>query len=542
MRRMMTTWILGALVAAGLVTTASTPGDDAGPVVAPEIRTVAGASQLKVVQRNVDGRRHRFDNTVKVAKDGRAQVLLMQEVCEAWLPSLPKGWRVSYATTQPGASNHCPESAPGSGVFPKGVVAIWTKNKKKWSADSLALEPELNRTPAMACLHVKSDGVWHDVCSTHLVAFDKPLKDGPSQGARALRVKQATQMRDYLATLLSGKKGKKRRVVVGGDFNHTPGPLTHGGTEYDPMGRLYAAPTGLSKGGQFTEGSQLAGTEGRTDGRGGAKTVPRKNKSGQDRKIDYIFFSNNFVQVGHPGKMTTSKMKKKHHSRLVAKVSLTATAGDGTTPRPAPCTENDCFRAQLGVQKYVYNENTKRSDVRARRFILDRKFYARTYPDVMAWAQAKSREGGDLYDHVQWHWLNRGIAEGRMGSATFDPPYYLSIHPDVAAAYGATNYLGAIEHYVAHGQHEGRRGSIFFDVAHYKARYADIAGASNQDAMKHFTEFGMNEGRQGSAEFGPAYYMGTNPDLQQAFGANDYRHGMSHWISNGRAEGRPGAP
>ncbi|MBE7324078.1 hypothetical protein IEQ44_05390 [Nocardioides sp. Y6] len=542
-RRCMTTWILGALVAAGLVTTSQMPSNDPGPLVAPEIQQVAGASHLKVVQRNVDGRRVRFNSTVKVAKDGKAQVLLMQEVCQAWLADLPEGWRVSYATTQPGASNHCPETAPGSKVFPKGVVAIWTKSKKKWSADSLPLEGELNRTPAMACVHVKSDGVWHDACSTHLVAFDKPLADKPPQGARDIRVKQATQMRDYFAGLLSGKKGKKRRVVVGGDFNHTPGPLVHEDTEYDPMGRLYAVPAGMSKGGQFTEGSQLGGTEGRTDGRGGAKTVPRKKKSGQDRKIDYIFFSNNFVGLGHPGKMTTSQMKKKHHSRLVAKVSLTAAAGDGTNPRPAPCTENECFRAQLGVQDYVYNENTRPSDVRLRRFVLDRKFYARAHPDVMAWAQEKVRtDGGKLYDHVEWHWRNRGITEGRMGSATFDPPYYLSIHPDVAAAYGATNYLGAIEHYVAHGQHEGRRGSIFFDVAHYKARYADIAGASNQDAMKHFTVFGMSEGRQGSADFGPAYYMGTNPDLQQAYGANHYRHGMSHWIAYGRAEGRPGAP
>lgn len=540
MRRRMTTWILGAFVAAGLVTTGGTTIDDPGPVVAPEIRTVAGAATLKVVQRNVDGRRVRFDNTVKVAKNGKAQVLLMQEVCQAWLADLPRGWRVSYATTQPGASKHCPEIEQGSGVHPKGVVAIWTKNKKNWSSEAVPLEPDINRTPTMACLHVKSDGTQHTACSTHLVAYDEPAP-GRTQDALDIRQRQTSQMQAYFSKLLSGKKGKKHRVVVGGDFNNTP-KAHHERTDYDPMAYLYASPQGTSRGGQFTEGSQLAGTKNRTDGRGGAATVPKKKKSGQSRKIDYIFFSTNFVPLGHPGQMTTSKMKQKHHSRLVAKVSLQAPAGDGTATPPAPCSDNDCFRARLGAQTYVYNENSKHSDVRLRRFVLDRKFYARAYPDVMAWAQARSREGGNLYDHVEWHWLNRGIAEGRMGAATFDPPYYLSIHPDVAGAYGATNYQGAIEHYVAHGQHEGRRGSIFFDVNHYRARYGDLASTPVKDAMQHFTVFGMSEGRQGSPEFGPAYYLGTNPDLQQAFGANDYRHGMSHWIATGRNEGRPGAP
>lgn len=54
------------------------------------------------------------------------------------------------------------------------------------------------------------------------------------------------------------------------------------------------------------------------------------------------------------------------------------------------------------------------------------------------------------------HWLNYGIAEGRRGSKTFSPADYLSLNPDLAAAFGATNYAAAISHYVASGRSEGR--------------------------------------------------------------------------------------
>lgn len=209
-------------------------------------------------------------------------------------------------------------------------------------------------------------------------------------------------------------------------------------------------------------------------------------------------------------------------------------------PPPAPtCGDNDCWRGQLGTQSYVYQPNSDPSDPRLARIVFDRTWYLNAHPDVYTWAQGKvATQGGSIYDHAQWHWLNYGVPQGRIGAATFDPVYYMQNQGDVAAAYGWNNYYGAMIHYVAHGRFEGRRGSSFFDVGHYKARYGDIAAWGNADALDHFTVYGMSEGRQGSADFAPAWYLGYYPDLRNAYGSNNYRMGMSHWISNGRHEGR----
>jgi alpha-tubulin suppressor-like RCC1 family protein len=70
------------------------------------------------------------------------------------------------------------------------------------------------------------------------------------------------------------------------------------------------------------------------------------------------------------------------------------------------------------------------------------------YPDVAG--VFPSQEG------AQFHWSTYGIGESRSGSRTFSPKDYLTLNPDVAGAYGATNYAGAIYHYIWAGRGEGR--------------------------------------------------------------------------------------
>jgi alpha-tubulin suppressor-like RCC1 family protein len=55
---------------------------------------------------------------------------------------------------------------------------------------------------------------------------------------------------------------------------------------------------------------------------------------------------------------------------------------------------------------------------------------------------------------AQNHWINQGIAEGRIASKTFSPAQYLQLNPDLA--FGATNYSAAIDHYLGSGRGEGR--------------------------------------------------------------------------------------
>jgi phosphatidylserine/phosphatidylglycerophosphate/cardiolipin synthase-like enzyme len=229
--------------------------------------------------------------------------------------------------------------------------------------------------------------------------------------------------------------------------------------------------------------------------------------------------------------------------RTVPDAGDSSSGGSTPPPPPPPVCDNDCWRAQLGTQDYNYIENSNMSDPRLARIIFDRKFYAAAYPDVRPWAEGKvATQGGNFYDHVQWHWLNYGIPWGRAGSATFDPIYYMNNNYDVSLAYGWNNYNGAIGHFISYGRFEGRRGSTFFDPGYYRARYGDIAAWENWAVLDHFTVYGMSEGRQGSAQFAPAFYMGTYADLRAAYGSNGYRQGMSHWLAHGSAEGRQPIP
>jgi hypothetical protein len=215
---------------------------------------------------------------------------------------------------------------------------------------------------------------------------------------------------------------------------------------------------------------------------------------------------------------------------------------DPATTPPQVC-DNDCWRAFLGVYAYEFPTTSNASDPRLARIIFDRKFYVNAYPDVYAWAQNKAAtSGGTIFQRGEEHWLDHGIAEGRMGSPTFDPAAYMAWQPDVAAAFGATNYNAAITHYINYGRFEGRRATVFFDPAAYKARYADIAGFANYAVVDHFANNGIDEGRQGSNDFAPAWYMGNNTDVQDVYGANYYRAGMFHWIAWGRGAGRAGKP
>ncbi|MBM6403619.1 glycoside hydrolase family 16 protein [Phycicoccus sp. CSK15P-2] len=210
---------------------------------------------------------------------------------------------------------------------------------------------------------------------------------------------------------------------------------------------------------------------------------------------------------------------------------------------PAPQCDNECWRGQLGGQNYTYHPSSNPSDPRLMRIIFDSQFYLDRYPSVLEWAQGKvASQGGNIYEHAEWHWRNYGISGGLMGSATFDPIHYMNTQPDVAAAFGATNYLAAIQHFVTYGRHEGRRSSLVFDTTFYRNRYPDIAAHSVGYAVEHFAVWGASEGRQGSAEFATAWYLGVNPDVRRVFGSNNYRRGIIHWHNHGRAEGRPGAP
>lgn len=81
-------------------------------------------------------------------------------------------------------------------------------------------------------------------------------------------------------------------------------------------------------------------------------------------------------------------------------------------------------------------------------------------PEVYNWRDYRSINGLESVlpteQAAEAHWLGQGIAQGLRASRTFSASQYLQLNPDVANAYGVTNYQGAIDHYVAAGRSEGR--------------------------------------------------------------------------------------
>jgi V8-like Glu-specific endopeptidase len=129
-----------------------------------------------------------------------------------------------------------------------------------------------------------------------------------------------------------------------------------------------------------------------------------------------------------------------------------------------------------------------------------------------------------------------------INSPSFDPSFYLSKYPDLAAAgYTTANVQN---HWNNSGIQEGRQGSEVFDVKFYLQKYPDLQLAYGNNyfaAHTHWQYNGIYEGRQGSATFAAKSYLQRYPDLQQAFG-NDYKAAALHYLNSGKQEGRNGAP
>lgn len=115
----------------------------------------------------------------------------------------------------------------------------------------------------------------------------------------------------------------------------------------------------------------------------------------------------------------------------------------------------------------------------------------------------------------------------------------------VANVYGATNYVGAIDHYITWGLAEGRQASSLFNVRRYLIVNPDLQGALGATnypaAALHYVLYGVNEGRRSSGGFFINAYLARYPDLQAAFG-NDKKSAVARWIQYGAREGRNPSP
>ncbi len=91
-------------------------------------------------------------------------------------------------------------------------------------------------------------------------------------------------------------------------------------------------------------------------------------------------------------------------------------------------------------------------------------------------------------------------------SGFFDPAWYLSRYPDVAAS-GAE----PMHHFVHYGAAENRDPNRFFDSAWYLAHYPDVA-ISGQHPLLHYLQMGAAELRNPHPRFDAAYYVDQHPE------------------------------
>ena len=91
-------------------------------------------------------------------------------------------------------------------------------------------------------------------------------------------------------------------------------------------------------------------------------------------------------------------------------------------------------------------------------------------------------------------------------SGFFDPDWYLSRYPDIAAS-----GMEPLRHYVQFGAAEGRDPNRFFDGAWYIAHYPDVA-SSGQHPLLHYLQMGASELRNPHPRFDAAYYVDQHPE------------------------------
>ena len=148
--------------------------------------------------------------------------------------------------------------------------------------------------------------------------------------------------------------------------------------------------------------------------------------------------------------------------------------------------------------------------------LFDPAFYLSTYPDVAA-------EGLDAWEH----YTSSGAAEGRRPSPLFDPDWYLKANFDVASA-----GVDPVVHYLSQGWLEGRDPIPEFDTDWYLGAYPDIRSAE-ANPLLHFIESGAAEGRRPNPDFDTPWYLETYRDVAKS-GINP----LVHYILYGAAEGR----
>ena len=115
--------------------------------------------------------------------------------------------------------------------------------------------------------------------------------------------------------------------------------------------------------------------------------------------------------------------------------------------------------------------------------VFDAKYYADTYPDLKA---AYGYDEGKLFQH----YMKFGLAEGRVGSPTFNVVEYRRAYPDLEAAFG-NDWDAYVDHYFKFGKVEGRTaGAAGAKPAAASAGTAETQQAASGPASPSYIQHG----------------------------------------------------
>ena len=173
--------------------------------------------------------------------------------------------------------------------------------------------------------------------------------------------------------------------------------------------------------------------------------------------------------------------------------------------------------------------------------LFDADFYTAAYPDI--------RSGGQ--DPLT-HYRHSGWREGRDPNAGFSTNFYLADNPDVARALvNPLLHYALVGEAEGRPKNPAEKAAFaaschrrpcakvdrlvraLFDPAYYLSKYPDIA-ASGVDPLAHYCSRGWLEGRDPSPGFDTAYYLRTNPDAALQ-GVNP----LHHYAATGLCRSRP---
>jgi hypothetical protein len=144
-------------------------------------------------------------------------------------------------------------------------------------------------------------------------------------------------------------------------------------------------------------------------------------------------------------------------------------------------------------------------------------------------------------------WLNRGAAEGLRAHPLFWSKQYLAFYADLRAAFGATNYPAAIEHYVSTGHSEGREGVLaltpnVFDLSYYESVNPDVQSLSTVDAETFWIEHGIALNQHAHPRFFAPDYLFLNHDKELLFGPAGVLAAIDDFALTGSNPAPSGAP